>query len=295
MRDPGLLACADELFDQGSCGSAPHTLFGNFTALPAPNDFHALCSGSDPTCSGTAHHVELTVDAVGNLLLPVDWSGVLVDDAGSRSILGFPGLVPIARTVTASLSAPAFPDSDVPLTIPDDGILGSFTPDGRKLPPIFTPLHDPKATEAGLVKLFGSADAPRTVLRLARRHCVGGEEDGRSCNGLRADECTGGSCEPPRRCSGGPQQDVACDSDADCPGSVCGGGLFDFTTRAPKNGGPIVLGDCQTAESGCLTAQALDPVPLDGIIETAKCSRSSRRSRSTITIGTAMAMPPTTS
>lgn len=45
--------------------------------------------------------------------------------------------------------------------------MGSFTPEGAPLPPIFVPQLD--AETANEVTFFGSADAPHTVLRISRK------------------------------------------------------------------------------------------------------------------------------
>ncbi len=270
----GLVACADALYaNDGTCGLAPHPVFSHFTALPFPNDYQALCTGPNDACTGTAQAMQLTVDDVGNLLLPIDWTGVLVggsEAAPSGSSL-LPTLVPIARSVKATLLANAFAGSDRRLEIPSDDFLGSFSPDGRKLPPIFTPLHDP--TAVGEVKLFGSADAPRTVLRLARLRCVGGVDDGKPCNGGWAGECSGGACETDR-CIGGPHDGAPCRPGSnDCDAAPCDRGLFDLTDRLADPGvgavGSVELARCDASARtpDCVTASAHDPVALDGFIE----------------------------
>src|SRR5262245_23852352 len=112
----GLMACVDDLYlDDGSCGTVPGDPFGHFTALPAPNDFGALCSTPDPPCLGTAQQIRFAIDAAGNVLAPVDWSRVLVRNSG----------VPVPRLVQADLPIEAFAGSRVPLLLADDGPLGS--------------------------------------------------------------------------------------------------------------------------------------------------------------------------
>src|SRR5262249_3048397 len=82
-----LLACVDSFFaEDGSCGTAPAAPFGQFTALPAPNDYQALCTAPASVCTGLGKRVLFTLDAAGNVLLPMDWRGVRVSDA-----------VPVAR------------------------------------------------------------------------------------------------------------------------------------------------------------------------------------------------------
>ncbi len=239
----GLVACVDELYvDDGACDDVPHRVFGHFTALPPANDFGALCTDPDPPCTGQAQEVRLTVDGAGNLLVPMDWRRVLVRRAE----------VPVPRLLRAAVTLEAFEGSGVPVRLPDESPLGSFSLRGTQLPPLFTPQREP---DSDALALFGTADAPEGVLRIARtRACAGGDLAGRPC-----------------------------DRDAQCPGGACGNGLFDFATRLLGGSGPIVLrrnaclggsrplGACTSASEcpggQCVTlqAEARDPVPLDGL------------------------------
>lgn len=121
--------------------------------------------------------------------------------------------------------------------------------------------------------------------------CAGGRYDGLPCNGGAASssECSqdGGTCAPTRclECSAGQRIGQACQSPADCPigaipgggvaacapgttdcrtdgdcpaGGQCGPSIFDFSTRLEEDIGPVLVTD--------FVAQALDPVPLDGLI-----------------------------
>lgn len=268
-----LRVCIDEVFDlDGTCGAAPHPQFPNFTALPPPNDFQALCVEPSPPCTGRQSELRFTTDAAGNLLLPVDWRGVLLGEA-----------VPLARLLRGATSVPAFPDRDTPIRIPGRSFLRSFSPNGGPLPPIFEPQADP--TAPGELTLFGSADAAQTVLFVARRSssgltCHGGVFDDLPCN--EASNCPAGTCGS-SVCRNDPAQ--TCTTDHDCSGGTCGAALFDFTSRALDGVGPVVLprdgaGACQTSGSPCLSRadcndepcvvfrlRAEDPVPLEGLIE----------------------------
>jgi subtilisin-like proprotein convertase family protein/Tol biopolymer transport system component len=203
----GVLVCVDELFAvNGSCDRTPHATFSHFTALPPPNDYQALCTDPQPPCTGAAAELRLTVDAAGNLLMPMDWAGVLLR----------PG-VPIARLVRGSSAVEAFPGSDQPIRLPDRNVLSSFSPQGNSLPPIFEPQLDPSGPDT--LTLFGSVDARETVLRIARfgatdRACSGGANSGLPC--VQADDCPGAECQP-------------------------GDPLFDFNGRLADGVGPIVL------------------------------------------------------
>lgn len=274
-------ACVDELFAlDGTCGDATHAEFPHFTALPPANDYQALCVDPSPPCLGTAAEVRFTTDVDGNVLLPVDWRGVLVGDA-----------VPIARLVRASTSLEAFLGSGQPLRIPGNEFLQSFSPQGGPLPPVFDPQAAPWA--ASEATLFGTADAAATVLRIARRlvplrSCSGGAHDGLSCSS--ASHCPGGNCSA-ARCSSGVQVGQLCDSDAACDSASCGSGLFEFRDRYQGGIGPVLVprfgsGVCQAgpaagtpceADADCdgsacvayrLTAE--DPAPLEGLNQTAE-------------------------
>lgn len=309
---PGLLACVDQLLASGTCASVPHTQFGHFTALPPPTNYAALCTAPafpNGPCTGAANGTaRMTVDGDGNILVPLDWSGILVrHDA-----------VPVPRLLQTTSAVDAFDGLVGPIKIPGPAFLESFSPEGRKLPPLFE--ERANLDSATALKLFGSADAAYTVLRIDRRAvrgrceaadgapgrgcaadfecpagqacrrflaCAGGPFDGLPCTG-DADACsTGGSaaCQPTTctRCAGGaraglpcrgpadcadtptigPVIDCApgsdpCFSDLDCPGSECGAGLFDFSTRLAEQQGPVTVTD--------VDAVALDPVPLAGFI-----------------------------
>ena len=244
----GLTACVDELYlGDGGCDDAPHPVFDHFTALPPANDFGALCtppsSSSPSSCTGTEDEVRLTVDRAGNLLLPMDWRRVLVRRED----------VPVPRLLRGATVLEAFEGSGVPLRLRDDSLLGSFSLTGTRLPPIFTPQSDP--SQANALTLFGTADAPEGVLRIARdRRCVGGDVAGRPCG-----------------------------TDAGCPGGACSAGVFDFASRMLGGAGPVVLrrhtclggtrplascgsaAECPGGQCVDLRAEADDPVPLDGL------------------------------
>jgi cysteine-rich repeat protein len=277
-RVAGLLACVDQLrAENGTCNAQPHATFNHFTALPPPNDYQRLCSAPTPPCTGTVDELRFTVDAAGNLLVPMDWRGVRVDrDA-----------VPVARLLRASIGVEAFEGRGVPIRVLDLDSLGSYSPGGIKLPPLFDPQQDP--TAAGSATFFGSTDAEETVLRLARHRlavdqCVAGANAGLPC--AAASDCPGGACGAPT-CVGGTDAGAACSTDFDCSGGECGPGLFDFSTRLYDGAGPVLVrlgaclgganasasctddGDCPGGQCGAFTLSALDPVPLDGLNQSA--------------------------
>lgn len=263
---PGTIACVDTLFDEdGTCGTTrANQVFSQFTALPVPNVYSADCFSESPPCTATNDSVRMAIDAQGNLLAPFVWQGVLVRDAG----------VPVPRLLRARFAAP------VPFSVPDAVFLGSFTPEGGKLPPILEPEADPTDATFGGVTLFGSVDAPYTILQTVRRHgtCSGGTASGALC--ARDTDCIGGTCRT--SCVNVPGK--FCTTDADCSSGRCGV-LFDFAPIV-TNGGPLVLpqllpqfcqlephgpcsssAQCPGAGNKCVAyaLEAQNPVPLEGI------------------------------
>lgn len=227
----GVVACVDELFEiDGTCRTRAADVdatFPSFTALPVPNDYQAVCSDTpgapDGPCTGTALELRFTTDASGNALLPWDYRGVLVRD----------GTVPVARLGTGTTGIEPFAGSGEPLRVPNEGFLGSYSPEGFQVPPIFTPLSD---VAAGVTSLFGTIDAPQGVTRIARK--------------------APGSL----TCTAGPNAGAACTGDAGCPGGECA--LFEFRDRYSGSGtGPVLIG----SGTGGFTLRAGTPVPLDGL------------------------------
>lgn len=267
---PGTLACVDDLFqDSGACEPlVPSRLFSAFTALPPPNQYAHECVNEDPPCDSLlgAGEVRAAVDAGGNVLMPVVWDGVRAELDG----------IPAARLVEATFA--------LPISAPPS-FVRSFSPEGRPLAPVF----EPKIGGAGLT-LFGSTDAPYTILRLARRSdvpgaCSGGDNDGGVCN---ADgDCPNGTCGD-ALCIGGSADGTVCRGDVQCPGGSCGAAILDVSGLVVGGGtGPAVLartalvsGICQNdvsltcspgspCPSGPCVGYKLTtgpPVPLEGLV-----------------------------
>jgi cysteine-rich repeat protein len=227
-----VLACVDELLaGDGTCRRRePHGVFPHFTALPTPNDYQAVCSTPDSACTGVGGEVRFALDAAGNILLPVDWTGALPATD-----------LPIAGRISFSTPLEAFEGTGMPIAppaSPDPAALASFSPRGNLLDPRFEPQVDP--TMPDTLTLFGTIDAPESVIRIAReRRCAGGRRDGDPC--AAPTECPGGSCnlggfDFARRvvagvgpvllrrgaCVGGSAPLAACATDAECPGGQCG-------------------------------------------------------------------------
>lgn len=264
----GLLACVDELYpNDGACGTtAPDDVFPSFTALPVANDYAAGCFRDTPPCTATATAVRAAIDEAGNLLMPFVWRGVLTRDQG----------LPVPRLIRLRTKSP------LPFEVPSQAFLGSFTPEGGRLPPILEPQLDPTVADPDVFTAFGSIDAPATTIRIARRHgtCVGGDNATQRCT--RNLDCRGGTCA--RSCVDAPA--TLCPVGNECTTGSCGE-LFDLGPLAPS-GGPAVLdratpefcqlpphqdcsgdpGVCTGVGNACVaySLEAQTPVPLDGLI-----------------------------
>ncbi|MEO6029716.1 MAG: hypothetical protein ABIR79_22845, partial [Candidatus Binatia bacterium] len=269
----GLRACVDDLYAaDGTCTPNLHPMFPHFTALPVPNDYRTACFGDAPPCApDPLGETRLAVDTAGNLLVPMNWQGVLVNQAS----------VPVPRLLRETLRSPLefFPPAKVSL--------GSFTPEGAPLPPIFEPQAD-GTTAPDVVTLFGSADAPYTILRIARGYgnCVSGPLTGQPC--VVSTDCGGnGTFQCNAACVGGSNPDTLCTKESDCIGGRCGSVFADFRPTA-SDGGPVVVerlgndgGICQDDPHGLCDSnadctgggdicvgyalEARTPVPLEGL------------------------------
>lgn len=190
------IACIDELYrSDGSCSTQASSVNGRFpafTALPIPNDFAAMADGA-----AARPALRFALDAAGNVLAPMSWSGVLCQNDPSCTFEGFPPpqLVQVLfpQSLGSGLDASGQPvASGVPLSIPSGEFTSSHTLAGKELPPIF----DPSTSTASLA-LFGSTDAVQTVIRLqiqAPGRCSG---DARPCisDAGCADSATAQSCD----------------------------------------------------------------------------------------------------
>jgi cysteine-rich repeat protein len=251
-----LKACIDEYYVQdGTCRTQfIDSLFGSFTALPAPNNYEKMCSIGDGCDVTEQPDVRFTVDVAGNALIPMNWSDVLVPPVNGT---------PIPRLVKTGAELSAFPPpaDPGPVRLPGDSFVDAFSPEGVRIPPVFAPLSGEEDTTE--TSLFGSIDARIDVLRIARTspeqtECV--ETDG-SMLGVpctESDPCGAGTCEP-ASCRGGTRPGEICGA-LGCPGGTCGPALFDFALRAAGEGcGPVLVPPDK------YTAEAKNPVPLEGL------------------------------
>lgn len=251
----GMIACIDEIYAaEGVCQTEiTGRIFPAFTALPPPNDYRRLCTDPVAVCAGDAPELRFSTDSDGNLLVPVDWTSVLVSDE-----LG----VPVPRIIDASTALDRYPlvdaaDPHEPVRIPNEDFVDSYTVFGRLLPPVFdVQRRTGRDTEAAFL---GTADAPRSVLRFARRsplakQCTGGTESGEPCT--RDADCPSGSCAA-ATCVDAPA--TGCVEDSDCPSGACGGELFDFRGSLHLGRGPVLL------------ARTVDPAS-DGVLSHGTCA-----------------------
>jgi cysteine-rich repeat protein len=278
----GLAACIDEVYaHDGTCrtGTAQRdTTFSGFTALPPPNDIDRLVNAPGIT------EARFTVDAAGNVLLPMDYQSILVRVGGRP----FPRLTRGGSSIDAWTAIVG----SAPIAIPSRSFLSSWSPEGIRLPPVFEPLADPGASSEAT--LFGTVDAPLGVIRIAKRNpvlskCVGGSNPGTPCDSPSV--CLGGgACTPVitpefRACSAGTHGPcasdadcaagtcgatvcyagpaataTACTTDAQCAsGQLCGPSLFDFADRSGP--GPVIVAP------GAYSADVEQPVTLEGTQE----------------------------
>jgi hypothetical protein len=187
------IACIDELFrSDGSCATQATSLngrFPNFTALPIPNDFAAMAAADAEGAPRPA--LRFALDSAGNVLAPMQWSGVLCQTDTECSFEGFPPpqLVQVLfpQSIGSGLDATGLPAaSGDPLSIPGSEFTSSHTLQGKDLPPIF----DPSASTAALA-LFGSTDAVQTVIRIQTQAPGRCSVDGRAC--ISDAGCTAGA------------------------------------------------------------------------------------------------------
>ncbi|MEO2137719.1 MAG: hypothetical protein ABGY28_09725 [bacterium] len=235
-------ACVDSLYtDDGSCNTTTnHDVFPSFVGLPHTNDFAQLCTPEDPTdlndpCTESENEVVMAVDEDGNLLIPVDWTNILID-----------GEVPTPILLNGASAIDNYSGSGDPVVLPNEDFVDSYTLEGAILPPVLSPLtNEENSTE---IALFGSADAPVTVLRLAAL-----SPDDTVCSAVdplledvpctENTACGGGTCGS-AKCVGGSNAGLACTDSSVCTGGgTCGIPLFDFSDRmynSATNGAVVI-------------------------------------------------------
>lgn len=193
----GTIACIDDLYRlDGSCStqaSSRNPRFASFTALPVPNDFAAMTSA----VPAARPALRFALDAGGNLLAPMDWTGVLCQSDPTCSAEGFPPPqlieVEFPRSLGSGLDAQGAPAAaGAPIVIPSRDFVASLTLQGTELPPIFDPFASSSASApgTGTLALFGSTDAVQTVIRLQTAAPGRCSADGTPCVGDAG--CEGG-------------------------------------------------------------------------------------------------------
>ena len=142
----------------------PDPTFGRLTVLPPANDLRALAAGTAP--------LVMTVDDAGGLLVPLahPFPVATAVPLGANALVAylergggyFAAFGNQTTTLARSLRDAAKPPADGTLT---DQLVRTFTEHGRPLPTLVH-LDDEGA-------LWGSVDAPRSVLRVASRDVNG--------------------------------------------------------------------------------------------------------------------------
>ena len=221
------VACVEEFFDQSpTCSTTPTAdAFTHFTALPRANVFGNECHERKPPCNTDARtELRLALDRNGNALIPMSWQGVTVGGHQEATL----------RLVRGAVKW------DEPIGIPSNAFLASYSPDGVRLPPIFEPIFAANGQPKDVVRLFGSTDAPYSVLRVARRagKCTGSQNQD-PCSTDADCPGTGGSCQAV--CVDGGQLGSPCATDAGCPSGGRCGKLFDLGGAPVRNAGPVVM------------------------------------------------------
>jgi len=290
---PDILACVDELLALDPAVPRVSTMapsptpgplpgdaalaFTQLMVLPSSNDFQTVCdddAGDLPHCRGTSKHLNITVDSIGDLYIPMRWRNILrlKDD----------GLTLDKRQVRCSSAVQPFADHGGRIAVPSAAFLESWTPVGTAFgsAPVFIPQQLPDRPKE--LTLFGTTDQDDSVLRIRRRRlwrnacdagvnagqacepapqddeaivdcpeaqcaaqesdayyvCVGGQRDTLPCT--RPHHCPGGKCRAAGKCllalsDAGTGRDCLTDAQCDA-GEECGRGLFEFRNRTTTNG-----------------------------------------------------------
>ena len=118
---------------------------------------------------GAPPALRFALDARGDILAPIDWTGVLCQTDANCEFQGFPPPQLIKVLFPGSLGSgldpngvPSIPGE--PLIVAGSECCSSQTLQGKELPPLF----DPSASRESL-SLFGSTDAVQTVIRVQLR------------------------------------------------------------------------------------------------------------------------------
>jgi Tol biopolymer transport system component len=178
----------------GTCPRKPHP-FRHFSVVPRLNTFQNLSNGT----------VRATVDGDNNLLIPFDY----------RSIYGARGCCTgIGQLIDGHFGFEAFQNGGVPIHLPSNDYVRTYTTDGFDLAPIV------KVSASDL--FFGTADGNEGIIRIAR---------------------TAGACAAP-----GSDTGQSCTLNSDCSSNICNAppDIFDVTDRLHNNTGPIMLDQVTT-------------------------------------------------
>ena len=266
----GLLACIDELYaNDGACGTtAPDDVFPRFTALPVAERLR------EPTASTSRRRAPRSRPRCAPRSTPTatcscrsSGGGVLTRDQG----------LPVPRLIRFRTKSP------LPFTVPEQVFLGSFTPEGGKLPPILEPQLDPTVADPDVftaLRLGRRAVRRRSASRAATAPASAATRDGSRCT--RDLDCRGGTCA--RSCVDEPA--TLCPLGNECATGACGE-LFDLgalaptaarsSSRAPRRSSAscrrtrtarAIPALCVGVGNACVSyaLEAQSPVPLDGLV-----------------------------
>ena len=222
----GWLRCVDDLFRiDGTCDAAADESFPHFTALPPANDAKAVCVEPSPLCSARAEQLRATADAAGNLLIPMEWSGVLLPRTAAEESRSLGHCAPDERDdCRRGLSRHG---ADM-LRVPNDKFLASLSPAGGRLAPVFEARAGSPAVTAWRCSARPTRRAACCASRVVAPRSVSahlGEQEGKPCTD--ADDCPGGSCGAAVR-TGSDAAGQPCEADADCGSGERGPALFEL-------------------------------------------------------------------
>lgn len=170
------LVCIDDFFVDPGCGlSFLHPEFGNFTVLPTLNDFQKLCKdeGAAPNCvfdETKAEAVRFAIDKRGNVLLPVNWRGVLRAKGSPTGAACTTASACDTRKLRGKSRIDPFlndPAKDV-IKLPS-GVVKSFSVRGAEFvppPEITVGLTNPGSPDQNELLLEGEAHKAKSVVRI---------------------------------------------------------------------------------------------------------------------------------
>lgn len=221
---PSSHACIDKLTP--AAGTPANFDIGSVTLLPEPNDFSKLCKSSNAAkpCDQKDGDLEFTIDARGDILMPMYWGNLLKQKNDPQKKCSESGIDACEkRRVKATTSMPASSTGPQAIHIgcdESDTYLQSFNAIGMifDAPPLFK--ADPMQTTDMPTTLLGTVDKAFSVLRI--RQCP---ESDPTCSQKKFDialEPAGNAKKIPHRTDGG---GYCANSSTKCPDTACPAGV----------------------------------------------------------------------